>query len=57
MVRLVNSDTMVTELWNRNTVRNPEDGDDTFSKIWVQTRATWYKVSEGIYNLQSMFLP
>jgi hypothetical protein len=48
--RLSNSDSTVTQPWNPITLRNPEDGDDTFSETLVQTRPTWYKVPEGIYN-------
>jgi hypothetical protein len=50
MERLSNSDSMVTQLWNTITLRNPEDGDNTFSKTSVRTRATQYKVPEDIYN-------
>jgi hypothetical protein len=32
------------------TLKNPEDGDDTFSITLVKTRATWYRVPEGIFN-------
>jgi hypothetical protein len=37
-------------LWNPITVRNPENGGNMFSEMSVQTKATWYKVPEGIYN-------
>jgi hypothetical protein len=50
MERLINSDTTVTQLWNPITIRNPEDGDDMFSKTSVLTTATQYKVPEGTYN-------
>jgi hypothetical protein len=40
MERLSNSDSTVTQLWNPITIRNPEDGYDTFSETWVRTRAT-----------------
>jgi hypothetical protein len=32
MERMINSDSTVTLLWNPITLRNPEDGDDTFSE-------------------------
>jgi hypothetical protein len=35
MERLSKSDSTVTQLWNPVTLRNPEDGDDTFSKMLV----------------------
>jgi hypothetical protein len=44
MERLINSDSMATQLWN------PEDGDDTFSETLIRTRDTQYKVVEGIHN-------
>jgi hypothetical protein len=50
MERQSNSVSMVTGLWNPITVRNPEDGDDMFSEMSVQTSATWYEVPEGIFN-------
>jgi hypothetical protein len=34
MERLINSDSTVTQLWNPIILRNPEEGDDTFSKYW-----------------------
>jgi hypothetical protein len=50
MQRLMNSDSMVTQLWNAITLRNPEDEDDMLSETAVRTRTTWYKVPERIYN-------
>jgi hypothetical protein len=50
MERLINSDTTVTQLWDRIAVRNPEDRDDASSETSVRTRPTRYKVPEGIYN-------
>jgi hypothetical protein len=50
MERLSNSSSMITQLWNPITLRNPEDEDDRFSKTSVQTKATQYRVSEGNYN-------
>jgi hypothetical protein len=40
----------VTQLWTPITLRNLEDGGDMFSETSVLTRATWYRVPEGIYN-------
>jgi hypothetical protein len=51
MERLINSDSMVTRLWNPITLRNPEDGADMFSETSVLTRATRYKVPEDIYKI------
>jgi hypothetical protein len=48
MERLINSDSTVTQLWNPITLRNPEDGGDTFSETSVRTRAIRYKIPEGI---------
>jgi hypothetical protein len=48
--RLSNSRSTVTQLWNPTTLRNPEDGDDTFSEKSVRTRGTWYEVPEDIFN-------
>jgi hypothetical protein len=31
-------------------LRAPEYGDSTFSETLVQNSATWYKVSEDIFN-------
>jgi hypothetical protein len=47
---LINSDSTVTKLWNPTTLGNPEDGGHMFPKTLIQTRATRYKVPEGIYN-------
>jgi hypothetical protein len=44
---MISSDPTVTQLWSPITLRSPEDGDDTFSKTSVRTRATQYKVPEG----------
>jgi hypothetical protein len=46
----INSDSTVSQLWKIISLRNPEDGDDTFSETAVRTGATRYKVPEGIYN-------
>jgi hypothetical protein len=43
------NDSVVTQLWNPITLRDPADGDDTFSETSVRTTATRYKVPEGIY--------
>jgi hypothetical protein len=51
MDRLINADFTVTQLWNPITLSNPEDGGDMFSETLVLTRATWYKVPEGIYKV------
>jgi hypothetical protein len=48
--RLINRNSMVTQLWNLITVRNPEDGDDTFSETSVRTRPEWHEAPEVIYN-------
>jgi hypothetical protein len=50
MEGLSNSYSTVTQLWNRITLRNPEDGDDTLSETYIRTRATRDKVPEGIHN-------
>jgi hypothetical protein len=50
MVRLINSDFTVTQVWDSHTLRNTEDGDDMFSNTSVPTRATRWKVPEDIYN-------
>jgi hypothetical protein len=50
MERPNKGDSTVTQLWNSTILSNPEDGDDTFTETSVGTRATWYKVPEGIYN-------
>jgi hypothetical protein len=49
-VRFIKSDCTVTQMWNTVTLRGPDDGDDTFSETSVRTRATRYKVPEGIYK-------
>jgi hypothetical protein len=51
MNRLVNSDSMVTQMWNPITLRNPEDGGDMFSETSVLNRVIRYRVPEGIYNI------
>jgi hypothetical protein len=50
MERLVNSNFTLKQPWNPVTLRNPEDEGNMFSEMLVLTRATWYKVPEGIYN-------
>jgi hypothetical protein len=50
MERLISGVSMVMQVWNLITPRNPEDGSDMFSEMSVQTRATQYKIPEGIYN-------
>jgi hypothetical protein len=50
MERLTSSDSTVIQVWNPITLRNPEDGDNMFSETSVLATATWYKVSESIYN-------
>jgi hypothetical protein len=54
MERLIRSDSTVPQLWNPITLRNPKDGDDSFSKTSVRTRPTGYKVPKGIYNLSDI---
>lgn len=34
----------------QTTLRNPENGGVIFLETFVRTRATQYKVTEGIYN-------
>jgi hypothetical protein len=46
MEKLIKSNSTVTQMWNPINLRNPEDGDDTFSGTSVTTRATRYKVPE-----------
>jgi hypothetical protein len=43
MEGLIKSDSMVTQLWGPITLKNLEDGDDTFSEMSALTRATWHK--------------
>jgi hypothetical protein len=50
MERLINSDSMVTQLWNPIALSNLEEGGDKFSNTSILTRTTLYKVPEGIYN-------
>jgi hypothetical protein len=38
------------QLWKPTNLRNPEDGDDTFSATSIQANATRYKVPEDIFN-------
>jgi hypothetical protein len=47
---------MAKELWTPISIRNPEDGDDTFSETPVQTRVTWHKVSECIFDCNFLLL-
>jgi hypothetical protein len=56
MERLINSDSMGTHLWNPIILKNPEDGGNRFPKTSVLTRATQYKVPEGIYNTVACLL-
>jgi hypothetical protein len=35
MERLINSDSTVQQLWDPNTIRNPEDGDNMLSEMLV----------------------
>jgi hypothetical protein len=39
----------VTQLWKPINLRNPEDGDDTFSETSVQASATRYQAQEDIF--------
>jgi hypothetical protein len=43
MERLINSDSMVTQLWHPITLRNPEDRGGMFSETSVSTRDTGTK--------------
>jgi hypothetical protein len=56
MERMINSDSTVAQVWNPIITKNLEDGGDTFSEASVRTRATGYKVTEGIYNEELVFL-
>jgi hypothetical protein len=49
MERLIYSVSTATQAWNPITLRNPEDGSHMCSETSVLTRATRYRVSEGIY--------
>jgi hypothetical protein len=42
---------MAIQLWKPDNLRNPADGDDTFSETSVQTSATRYKVPEDIFKV------
>jgi hypothetical protein len=53
--RLINNNSMVTQLWNAITPNNPENGGNMFSKTSVPTRATWYKVLGDIYRRSGIF--
>jgi hypothetical protein len=44
---------MVIQLWKPINLRNPEEGNDTFSETSVRVSATWYKITEDIFNLYS----
>jgi hypothetical protein len=50
MERLSNSDSTATQLWNPIRLKNPEDGNDTFSETSVGTKAIRHEVPGGIYN-------
>jgi hypothetical protein len=52
----MNSDSTVTELWNHIILRNPEEEGDIYSET-VLTRATQFKVPEGIYGRVAMAIP
>jgi hypothetical protein len=47
----MNSDYMVTQLWNPIILKKLKNGGDMFSETSVQTRATRQNVRESIYNL------
>jgi hypothetical protein len=53
MERLINIDSKVTQLWSPITLRNPEDGGDTFSETSVLIRHG-RKVPENIYQPSSI---
>jgi hypothetical protein len=48
--RISNSVSTAIQLWKPINLRNPEDGDDTFSETSVQTSATRYNIPEDIFN-------
>jgi hypothetical protein len=48
MERLINSDSMVTQLWSPITLSNPEDGGYMFCETSVVTKATRYNTPEDI---------
>jgi hypothetical protein len=52
--KLSNSISTLTQPWQPINLSNPEDADDTFSETSVRTRATWFKVPEGIYHRESI---
>jgi hypothetical protein len=47
MEKLSNIVPTVMHLWKPIILRNPEDGDDTFSETSVRTSAACYKVPEA----------
>jgi hypothetical protein len=54
--RLVDGNSTVTQQWNPITLRNPEDGGDTFSETSDLTTAARYEVPEVINNPIDVFV-
>jgi hypothetical protein len=50
MDRLINRDSIVTQLWDLITLRSPEEGGNMFSETSALTTATRYNDPDGVYH-------
>jgi hypothetical protein len=50
MVRLINSDSTIMQLWSPITLRHPEDEGDIFSEMSVLSKATLCNTQELVYQ-------